>query len=116
MIAADWRPRTSPPSPSAASSAVINRSARSPVERSKAADIAAGTVSEAIMFAWQVQYAPVASPAHGMHSAPVWTATRPCASTTPTWRTAASSSAASSVASASGAPAPSAIRSSALGP
>ena len=49
------------------------------------------------MLAWQVQSAPVASPAHGMHSAPVWTATRPCASTTPTWRTAASSSAASSV-------------------
>ena len=68
------------------------------------------------MLAWQLQYAPVASPAHGMHSAPVWTATPPPESTTPTCRTAASSSAASSSDSASAAPAPPAMRSSALGP
>ena len=68
------------------------------------------------MLAWQVQCSPTVSPAHGMQSAPVWTATSPRASITPTWRTAASSSAASSSASASAAPEPSAMRSSAFGP
>ena len=40
--AADWRPRTSPPSPCAACSAASSRAARSPVAASNAADIAAG--------------------------------------------------------------------------
>ena len=51
-----------------------------------------------------------------MQSAPVWTATRPAASTMPTWRTAASSSGPSSAASASGAASPAASRSSPCGP
>ena len=67
--------------------------ARSPSAASNAADIAAGTVSRSIMFAWQLQCGPVASPAHGMQSGPVLTATPPLASTTPTWRTARSASA-----------------------
>ena len=114
--AADWRPRTSPPSPSAASTAAISRSASSPSACSNAADIAAGTVSRSIMFAWHDQCAPTASPAHGMQSGPVWTATPPLASTTPTWRTAPSGSAAISAASASAALSPASIRSSACGP
>ena len=48
---------------------------------SNAADIAAGTVSRSIMFAWQLHVAPVASPAWAMQSGPVATATPPRAST-----------------------------------
>ena len=51
-----------------------------------------------------------------MQSAPVWTATRPAASTIPTWRTAASASAPSRPSSAAAAPAPAASRSSPCGP
>src|SRR5215217_338292 len=51
-----------------------------------------------------------------MQSAPVWAATRPFASTTPTWRTAASGSGTSTAASAAAAPSPFASRSSAFGP
>ena len=78
--------------------------------------MAAGTVSRSIMFAWQLQYGPAASPAQGMQSLPVATATPPRASTTPTWRTEASGSASSSARSASSAPSPAARRSSAPGP
>ena len=83
---------------------------------SNAADMAAGTVSRSIMLAWQLQLAPVASPAWAMQSGPVETATPPRASTTPTWRTAASGSASSSACSASAADSPRSSRSSAFGP
>ena len=48
------------------------------------ADIAAGTVSRSIMFAWQLWWSPATWPAWGMQSLPVCVATVPRASTTPT--------------------------------
>ena len=94
----------------------MSRAARSPSAASKAATIAAGTVSRAIMLAWAETCSPVASPAHGMQSAPVWTATRPAASTIATWRTAASASEPSRASSAPAAVVPAARRSSPCGP
>ena len=95
-IAADWRPRTSPPSPSAASRAVSRRSESRPVALANASDIACGTVSRAIMLAWQLWRSPTTWPACAMQSVPVWVPIVPRASITATWRTAASGSAASS--------------------
>ena len=68
------------------------------------------------MFDWHVWCAPVAWPASRMQSPPVWTATPPRTSTTPTWRTRASASAARAAASASSAVAPACSRSRIRGP
>ena len=68
------------------------------------------------MFAWQVRCGPSDSPASAMQSGPVWAATPPRASTTPTWRTRASPSCDSTPASAVAASSPAASRSSAAGP
>ena len=51
-IAADWGPRKSPPSASAASSAASKRRARVPAAASYARAMASQTVSRPIMFAW----------------------------------------------------------------
>ena len=79
----------SPPAASAASSAASRRSARSPPVRANAACIAGHTAVFSIMFACTENPAPAACPAAAMQRAPVWVATRPCASTIATCRTSA---------------------------
>ncbi len=115
-IAADCRPRMSPPSASAASSAASIRSARSPLVDAYAASIASGTVSRSIMFACTDTLSPVRCPAWAMQRAPVCAATFPRASIIATCRTASRSSPATSARSASGAVLPPRISSSPSGP
>ena len=69
--AADWRPRMSPPSPSAASSADSSRLARSPSPARKASIIASGTVGRSIMLACAETPSATRWPASRMQRAPV---------------------------------------------
>ena len=116
--ATDWRPRRSPPSASAASSASSIRSGRasSPGASAYARAIAPGTVGRAMMFAWQLKPSPATSPACDMHPEPVWTATPPRESTIASWRKSTDSSLARQRRSASCAEPPSRMTSSASGP
>ena len=75
-IAADWRPRMSPPAASAASSASSRRGVSGPSAAVKASSIAGHTRSLAMMFAWQETPSPMACPANGMQPEPVCAATR----------------------------------------
>src|SRR5213080_2611762 len=89
-IAALCWPRLSPPARCPALNAVSRRTGRSPCVISKARANAFKTSSLARMFPWAAKFRPTICPAHGKHSFPVYDAARPRASTTPTWRCAAS--------------------------
>src|SRR5256712_6854318 len=89
-IAALCWPRLSPPARCAALNAASRRTGRSPFVTSKARANAFKTSSPARMFPWAAKFRPTTCPAHGKHSFPVYDAARPRASTTPTWRCAAS--------------------------
>src|SRR5438445_609591 len=91
-IAALCWPRLSPPARCPALNAASKRTGRSPFVTSKARANAFRTSSPARMFPWAAKFRPTTCPAHGKHSFPVYDAARPRASTTPTWRWAASSS------------------------
>src|SRR2546427_9195578 len=89
-IAALCWPRLSPPARCPALNAASRRTGRSPFVTSKARANAFKTSSPARMFPWAAKFRPTTCPAHGKHSFPVYDAARPRASTTPTWRWAAS--------------------------
>src|SRR6058998_4368650 len=89
-IAALCWPRLSPPARWPALSAARRRTGKSPCVTSKARAKAFSTSSPARMFPWAAKFRPTTCPAHGKHSFPVYDAARPRASTTPTWRCAAS--------------------------
>src|SRR5947209_9903245 len=89
-IAALCWPRLSPPARCPALNAASRRTGRSPCVISKARTNAFKTSSPARMFPWAAKFRPTTCPAHGKHSFPVYDAARPRASTTPTWRCAAS--------------------------
>src|SRR5438128_3623419 len=83
-------PRLSPPARCPALSAARRRTGRSPCVTSNARANAFRTSSPARMFPWAAKFRPTTCPAHGKHSFPVYDAARPRASTTPSWRCAAS--------------------------
>ena len=70
-MAADWRPRRSPPSRSAASSALSRRLVSDPPAALNASSMAGQTRSEAMMLAWQETPSPVTWPAYAMELEPV---------------------------------------------
>src|SRR5262245_12220691 len=91
-MAADCLPRLSPPAFSPASRAAMILQASRPLVFSNASDVFSTTALPLRRLPRQTWFLPRFSPHHGSQPLPVNVATRPLASTMPTWRSSRSSS------------------------